>query len=97
MPSSKLSKEERLQKSLTAAAKILTKLMHVPKAKRNAMTNAGHDSPVGLRELTRVYQVWCPDTEEVIGDPTTDEALAMRIRNEHNLLEGHNARVLVSR
>ena len=53
MPRLKLTKEERLEQSLTAAAKILNKLMHVPAAKRNVMANADHEAPVGLRELTR--------------------------------------------
>lgn len=89
--SSKLTKEERLIRSLSTAAKTLNKVMHQPLDGKD-LEAAKHD----VKSLVRVFQVYCPKEKIVIGRPTTDEDSARELRDEHNLVSGHNSRVLVS-
>jgi hypothetical protein len=87
-----ISKEDRLVKSLTAAAKVLNKKMHLPDL------NIAADNVDGDPDLkVKLYQVWCPDEEKVIGEPTTDYSKAERERNRHNDDEGHLSRILISK
>jgi hypothetical protein len=85
---SKLTKEERIIKSLSTASKTLNKIIHKP---ADIVAADGVGAP-----LVRLFQVFCPDENRVISAPTTDEDAAREFRDDHNLTSGHNSKVLVS-
>ena len=88
----KTTNEKKLEKSLTDAAKILNGSIHkVPKKKASRNTRR--------TALTRIkiYQVWCPEDNHAIGEPTTDVDLARTTRDDHNQETNHNSSVVVSK
>lgn len=88
----KMTKEERIVRSLTTAAKTLNKVIH----KTTEMANIAALNEAAVIPLVRVFQVFCPDQNAVISSPTTDEDAAREFRDDHNLTTGHNSRILVS-
>ncbi|MES2776928.1 MAG: hypothetical protein V4722_22315 [Bacteroidota bacterium] len=86
------SSEEKLIKSLTAAAKLLNKPLHIPKV----VQGSSKISAKTKNNVLTLFQVFCPDDDEVIGNPTTSLAVAENTRDEHNLLNDHLSRVVVS-
>lgn len=77
----------KLQKNLSAASKALSKLS--PKAPQGS----AFTSTTEAHNLVRVHQVYCPEHEQAIGDPTTDIIKAKRTRDRHNDQFDHHAKV----
>ena len=94
MPETKssLAKEKALKDSLKEAARILNRIRHTPLAERS-MTMAARRT-AGLAIV--MHQVYCPDEESAIGQPTPDITVATREMRRHNRLEGHNSRIVSS-